>query len=177
MIKTTKLILSPLAWGRGLKLMLRSIVTVLKSRPSRGGVDWNIWLMWYWVTPQVAPRVGAWIETHSHSTHRHSHSVAPRVGAWIETLHSHKGRPWGESPLVWGRGLKHISVGTGIICTGRPPRGGVDWNAFVGVLFVFGRPPRGAWIETSVIRNFVPPKFRKVKQPGKVKQPTKYTIT
>ena len=31
----------------------------------------------------------------------------------------------------------------------------------------------------AVIRNFVPPKFRKVKQPenGKVKQPTKYTIT
>ena len=30
-----------------------------------------------------------------------------------------------------------------------------------------------------VIRNFVPPKFRKVKQPGngKVKQPAKYTIT
>ena len=27
------------------------------------------------------------------------------------------------SPLVWGRGLKHISVGTGIICTGRPRAG------------------------------------------------------
>ena len=45
-------------------------------------------------------------------------------------------------------------------------------------------PHAGAWIETDtsdlpVIRNFVPPKFRKVKQPenGKVKQPTKYTIT
>ena len=75
--------------------------------------------------------------------------------------------------------MKHISVGTGIICTGRLPRGGVDRNAFVGVLFVFVVPSVGAWIETCVIRNFVPPKFRKVKQPGKgkVKQPTKYTIT
>ena len=34
-------------------------------------------------------------------------------------------------------------------------------------------------VQSVVIRNFVPPKFRKVKQPenGKVKQPTKYTIT
>ena len=33
--------------------------------------------------------------------------------------------------------------------------------------------------QKNVIRNFVPPKFRKVKQPGngKVKQPAKYTIT
>ena len=29
----------------------------------------------------VAPHVGAWIETH---THTHTH-VAPHVGAWIET--------------------------------------------------------------------------------------------
>ena len=36
-----------------------------------------------------------------------------------------------------------------------------------------------ASLQDGVIRNFVPPKFRKVKQPenGKVKQPTKYTIT
>ena len=40
-----------------------------------------------------------------------------------------------------------------------------------------GIQPQNSW--TIVIRNFVPPKFRKVKQPGngKVKQPTKYTIT
>ena len=36
----------------------------------------------------------------------------------------------------------------------------------------------GAFLLSVVIRNFVPPKFRKVRQPenGKVKQPTKYTI-
>ena len=85
------------------------------------------------------------------------------------------------SPLAWGRGLKHISVGTGIICTGRPRAGA--WIETL-VTSLFGENTRvvsrvGAWIETCVIRNFVPPKFRKVKQPGKgkVKQPTKYTIT
>ena len=105
-----------------------------------------------------------------------------------------------RSPLAWGRGLKHISVGTGIICTGLP-RAGAWIETLVTSLFGentrvasrvgrglkrirrrvirIRRPQRGAWIETCVIRNFVPPKFRKVKQPGKgkVKQPTKYTIT
>ena len=62
-----------------------------------------------------------------------------------------------ESPPAWGRGLKRIRRR----------------------VIRIRRPQRGAWIETRVIRNFVPPKFRKVKQPGKgkVKQPTKYTIT
>ena len=33
----------------------------------------------------VAPRVGAWIETHPRPNFRPSNPVAPRVGAWIET--------------------------------------------------------------------------------------------
>ena len=78
------------------------------------------------------------------------------MGAWIETE-----KQWRKfllvltSPLAWGRGLKRIRRR----------------------VIRIRRPQRGAWIETRVIRNFVPPKFRKVKQPGKVKQPTKYTIT
>ena len=170
--------MSPPARGRGLKHQVYLPTHHANwVAPPRGGVDWNSVIDFSGKSICVAPRVGAWIETSLPSLSNSGIAVAPRVGAWIETLHSHKGRPWGESPLVWGRGLKHISVGTGIICTGRLPRGGVDWNAFVGVLFVFVVPSVGAWIETSVIRNFVPPKFRKVKQPGKVKQPTKYTIT
>ena len=81
------------------------------------------------------------------------------------------------SPPARGRGLKHCTATKAGREVSRPSRGGVDWNAFVGVLFVFVVPSVGTWIETRVIRNFVPPKFRKVKQPGKVKQPTKYTIT
>ena len=34
---------------------------------------------------QVAPHVGAWIETIRHSTTLHVIFVAPHVGAWIET--------------------------------------------------------------------------------------------
>ncbi len=35
---------------------------------------------------QVAPRVGAWIETYFGMPIAPFHYVAPRVGAWIETL-------------------------------------------------------------------------------------------
>ena len=34
----------------------------------------------------VAPRVGAWIETTGHGGVRLGDEVAPRVGAWIETI-------------------------------------------------------------------------------------------
>ena len=35
---------------------------------------------------QVAPRVGAWIETSTHRWSADLARVAPRVGAWIETV-------------------------------------------------------------------------------------------
>lgn len=48
----------------------------------------------------------------------------------------------------------------------------------VFLIKIQGKLPHSVY-NPFVIRNFVPPKFRKVKQPenGKVKQPTKYTIT
>ena len=39
-------------------------------------------------TAEVAPYVGAWIETHLDSATYNNLYVAPYVGAWIETLHS-----------------------------------------------------------------------------------------
>ena len=56
--------MSPLAWGRGLKL---------KGQREING------------THHVAPRVGAWIETSSSVLGDSKKAVAPRVGAWIET--------------------------------------------------------------------------------------------
>ena len=53
----------------------------------------------------VAPRAGAWIETHSRSGRQQKRAVAPRAGAWIETSDTYL--------------LK-------ILAAGRPPRGGVD---------------------------------------------------
>ena len=78
---------------------------------------------------QVAPRVGAWIETIGATGKRFIGVVAPRVGAWIETeqlikqignLRSHPVWVRGLKPLIWDifpvarlshpvwvRGLKH----------------------------------------------------------------------
>ena len=39
----------------------------------------------YHVAKNVAPRVGAWIETANSNPARRRLIVAPRVGAWIET--------------------------------------------------------------------------------------------
>ena len=122
---------SPLAWGRGSK----------HCRPdySRGGRE-------------VAPRVGAWIETLGKVHKRRHDIVAPRVGAWIETIQGRdegatlESRPSrgavdrndfgcmrqyrdGTSPLAWGRGSKLLMPGEMQMLTeGRPSRGGVDRN-------------------------------------------------
>ena len=55
---------SPLAWGRGLKLL-----------PTQYAAGIYV----------VAPRVGAWIETPWLQIVQNCPIVAPRVGAWIET--------------------------------------------------------------------------------------------
>jgi len=52
------------AWARGLK------------HYNKNRIDVDI---------DVAPRVGAWIETYSSGIGYNIDSVAPRVGAWIET--------------------------------------------------------------------------------------------
>ena len=57
--------MSPLAWGRGLKLH------VCRVNPR---------------ATYVAPRVGAWIETAEEEPGGERDGVAPRVGAWIETM-------------------------------------------------------------------------------------------
>ncbi len=59
------LVLSPLAQGRGLK---------------RGEIPFSL------CRPRVAPRAGAWIETHPARRAGERTGVAPRAGAWIETL-------------------------------------------------------------------------------------------
>ena len=37
------------------------------------------------IAPSVAPRAGAWIETHAIIDNMELLAVAPRAGAWIET--------------------------------------------------------------------------------------------
>ena len=58
---------------------------------------------------EVAPHVGAWIETVNPAKHFGRMLVAPHVGAWIETCsHWKTGRCPGSRP-TWARGLKHNS--------------------------------------------------------------------
>ena len=59
---------------------------------------------------QVAPYVGAWIETFMVSASDSIKMVAPYVGAWIETCNSrYRKRYEKKSHLTWVRGLKPSS--------------------------------------------------------------------
>ncbi len=79
----------------------------------------------------VAPRVGAWIETGAGTLVPMREWVAPRVGAWIETERPQRGL-WGmiESRPAWARGLKLLY----------PRRCGQGTEV---------APRVGAWIETN----------------------------
>ena len=79
--------LSHPVWVRGLKHMNLICLQIyrIKSHPVwvRGlkqGKDMKLT-----IKQEVAPRVGAWIETWLSFNKARSYCVAPRVGAWIET--------------------------------------------------------------------------------------------
>ena len=74
-------------WVRGLKL--RTITRCNNNRLShpvwvRGLKLWNRFNTFV-TRMNVAPRVGAWIETSEKEQKPFQKNVAPRVGAWIET--------------------------------------------------------------------------------------------
>ena len=98
-----------------------------------GCVDWNVCLRQAYleVLHEVAPRVGAWIETGKRREWGSYICVAPRVGAWIETLESYRN-----------------AIENG----GRTPCGCVDWNKpreLIEELKARVAPRVGAWIETQ----------------------------
>jgi len=77
--------------------------------------------------PHVAPRAGAWIETHTPKHLSLKWIVAPRAGAWIETICCAAGVSPAWSPPARGRGLKLDASEVKLLpFGGRPPRGGVD---------------------------------------------------
>ena len=86
--------------------------------------------------PLVAPRVGAWIETHRDVASPCRSCVAPRVGAWIETMVLNEPSFSHESHPVWVRGLKQAE--------------GLGYDNKQKVA-----PRVGAWIETK--SNLPPP--------------------
>ena len=78
----------------------------------------------------VAPHVGAWVETHALGDESDILSVAPHVGAWVETWMDSSLGTTTMSPPTWGRGLKQsIEI---------PQLRGRDVAPHVG-----------AWVETS----------------------------
>ncbi len=58
---------------------------------------------------QVAPHVGAWIETLSAPRQNKRLYVAPHVGAWIETRFVPQVLVLYLSHPMWVRGLKHVA--------------------------------------------------------------------
>ena len=58
------------------------------------------------IVPPVAPYVGAWFETSSLSSEGLRPLVAPYVGAWIETSSGVKRSQYLLSHPTWVRGLK-----------------------------------------------------------------------
>ena len=75
---------------------------------------------------QVAPRVGAWIETGFISIRFDDKQVAPRVGAWIETKPVVFFECYNRSHPVWVRGLKHRTLASQLGALRRTPCGCVD---------------------------------------------------
>ena len=75
---------------------------------------------------EVAPHVGAWIETITREPLALIPTVAPHVGAWIETGRTLANRRIITSHPMWVRGLKltHLPYPSNLVC--RTPCGCVD---------------------------------------------------
>ena len=57
--------------------------------------------------------MGAWIETAETEDSWTAYQVAPFMGAWIETVRSHSWKPVSVSLPSWERGLKPLNTGNG----------------------------------------------------------------
>ena len=126
-IQHIDLVLSHPVWVRGLKLLSLSSAKGSENVAPRVGA---------WIeTPHypdqttrqpVAPRVGAWIETRTFQGHYVVLNVAPRVGAWIETGNRRPKPDATKSHPVWVRGLKLKRAFGRRKTLGRTPCGCVD---------------------------------------------------
>ena len=74
----------------------------------------------------VAPHVGAWIETSHPSDLTHQNVVAPHVGAWIETMTKGTIEEGSMSLPMWERGLKLAIYACLEARDSRSPCGSVD---------------------------------------------------
>ena len=104
-----------------------------QCRSPRGNVDWNKTIL---DTPRafdVVPHEGTWIEIKPYSILPGPLIVVPHEGTWIE--------------------IRRITEGSEQIA-GRSPRGNVDWNDYMPVLYGTQGivvPHEGTWIEMEII--------------------------
>ncbi len=61
------------------------MITIEEVAPRVGAWIETFMGLKFWMNVLVAPRVGAWIETCMNHQLKLKYMVAPRVGAWIET--------------------------------------------------------------------------------------------
>ena len=107
-------------------MLIFSLLLNMQSHPTwvRGLKQYKVGSYVYGT--QVAPYVGAWIETSIRASIDSATKVAPYVGAWIETcdfaLHSLGKR----SHPTWVRGLKPTLSSNSFCNMGRTLRGCVD---------------------------------------------------
>ena len=90
--------------------------------------------------------MGAWIETYAVRPRDEEKNVAPRVGAWIETIFFLLPATKNESRPAWARGLKHTLDAFNVRTHDVAPRVGA-WIETATALSVvtspMSRAPRG----------------------------------
>ena len=144
--------MSPLAWGvdrNGWSVILGAGA---EGRPSRGGVDRNLSSRLVNTAAGCRPSRGGVDRNCARGRLTGLREVAPRVGAWIETLNSRVTVTSPKSsPLAWGRGSKPLLS----VPLRSSPLSPLAWGRgskpLIAVIFAAGSvvaPRVGAWIET-----------------------------
>ena len=115
-------------WVRGLKLLGILQTTTRTSRTLRGCVDWNRARWTPTRTMQVAPYVGAWIETSLEQNINKETKSHPTWVRGLKLVRCRLCRPPCLSHPTWVRGLKLKETYLFPLYTCRTLRGCVDWN-------------------------------------------------
>ena len=143
---------SPPAWGRGLKQSETQYLLFKERSPPAWGRGLKLPLICLGVlSPPVAPRVGAWIETRFWCVYCKPQRSPPAWGRGLKHRQSENQETPKTSPPAWGRGLKLL---LGFILISRyhvAPRVGawIETSSFERLKLTFLVAPRvGAWIET-----------------------------
>ena len=145
--------MSPLTWGRGLKLTLFRCNDLSFVSPLTWGRGLKLQRQAHQPAGPVSPLTWGRGLKHPQTGKRNELLlVAPHVGAWIETADRRARTGKDRSPLSWGRGLKRQ-------CLSHQPHRGVSpltWGRGLKLCIPLSRedvirvaPHVGAWIETA----------------------------